>query len=99
MNSEYILSTEILLYFLHPQARREKLMEDVRRHFGYSVDPREERFQEMLAKKEKEQKKSMKEARKLEKQKRILEKLEGKGKDSQDKSTSAKKADNVEGID
>jgi hypothetical protein len=52
-------------------------MEEVRRHFGYTVDPKDERFQEMLAKKEKEQKKAMKEARKLEKQKRTLDRLQG----------------------
>jgi len=58
------------------KARREKLVEEVRRHFGYTVDPREERFQELLAKKEKEDKKKQKEARKIEKEKRVLEKLQ-----------------------
>ncbi|CAL8083412.1 unnamed protein product [Orchesella dallaii] len=60
------------------KARREKLVEEVRRHFGYTVDPRDERFQELLAKKEKEDRKKQKEARKLEKEKRMLEKLQGK---------------------
>jgi len=61
-----------LSYF---QDRKEKLMEEVRRHFGYTVDPKDERFQEMLEKKEKEQRKAMKEARKLDKQRKVLEKL------------------------
>ncbi|ODN01052.1 Growth arrest and DNA damage-inducible proteins-interacting protein 1 [Orchesella cincta] len=60
------------------KARKERLVEEVRRHFGYTVDSRDERFQEMLAKKEKEDKKKQKEARKLEKEKRALEKLQGK---------------------
>lgn len=55
-------------------------MEEVRRHFGYTVDPRDEKFQELLAKKEKEQRKNLKEARKQEKQQKILTKLEGKSK-------------------
>jgi len=56
--------------------RREKLMEEVRRHFGFTVDSRDERFQELLAKKEKEQRKAMKEARKMEKQQKVLDKME-----------------------
>lgn len=60
-------------------------MEEVRRHFGYTVDPKDERFQELLAKKEKEQKKAMKEARKLEKQSRNLERIQSKeGKSSKE---------------
>lgn len=50
-------------------------MEEVRRHFGYTVDVRDERFQELLQKKEKAQKKAMKEAKKLERQKAILNKM------------------------
>ncbi|CAH0552080.1 unnamed protein product [Brassicogethes aeneus] len=55
--------------------RKERLVEEVRRHFGYTVDPRDEKFKEMLEKKEKEQKKQMKEARKKEKQEQMLGKL------------------------
>jgi len=59
-------------------ARKDRLMEEVRRHFGYTVDHRDAKFQEMLAKKEKEQRRAMKEARKLEKQQKMLDRLEGK---------------------
>jgi len=62
---------------LQAKLRREKLMDEVRSHFGYTVDPKDERFQELLAKKEKEQRKAVKEAKKLEKQQRQLEKMEG----------------------
>lgn len=55
--------------------RKEKLIEEVRRYFGYTVDPRDDRFKEMLEKKEKEQKKAMKEARKKAKEAKLLEKL------------------------
>ncbi|KAI5630956.1 growth arrest and DNA-damage-inducible proteins-interacting protein 1 domain-containing protein [Phthorimaea operculella] len=37
--------------------KKERLVEEVRRHFGFKLDPRDERFQEMLAR-EKEQKKA-----------------------------------------
>lgn len=70
--------------------RREKLMEEVRRHFGYTVDTRDERFQELLAQKEKEQKKKMKEARKLVKEQRQLEKLEAKTSSTKSQETIAK---------
>lgn len=60
-------------------------MEEVRRHFGFTVDSRDERFQEMLAKKEKEQRKAMKEAKKLEKQQKMLDKLEAESSKSQPK--------------
>lgn len=47
--------------------KKEKLIEEVRSYFGYRVDPKDERFQEMLEKKEKEEKKAIKEAKKKEK--------------------------------
>ncbi|XP_023313043.1 growth arrest and DNA damage-inducible proteins-interacting protein 1 [Anoplophora glabripennis] len=43
--------------------RKDRLIEEVKRHFGYTVDPRDDKFKEMLEKKEKEQKKAMKEER------------------------------------
>nr|XP_022904238.1 growth arrest and DNA damage-inducible proteins-interacting protein 1 [Onthophagus taurus] len=55
--------------------RKDKLIEEVRRHFGYTVDPRDERFKEMLVKKEKEQKKQMKEAKKKVKEAKYVERL------------------------
>lgn len=64
------------------QQRKNRLIEEVRRHFGFTVDPKDERFQEMLAKKEKEQKKAMKEAKKLEREAKMVEKFLKKGKQS-----------------
>lgn len=43
--------------------KKERLIEEVRRHFGYKIDPRDDRFKEMLAQKEKAEKKKVKEAR------------------------------------
>lgn len=57
------------------QERKEKLIEEVRRHFGYTLDPRDEKFKEMLEKKEKEQKKAMKEARKKAKEEQIVTRI------------------------
>ncbi|KAJ8934266.1 hypothetical protein NQ318_020917 [Aromia moschata] len=55
--------------------RKERLIEEVRRHFGYTVDPRDERFKEMLEKKEKEQKKAMKEARRKARDEKIVDRI------------------------
>lgn len=51
------------------------MIEEVRRHFGYTVDPRDEKFKEMLEKKEKEQKKLMKEQRRKEKEEKMVDKM------------------------
>ncbi|XP_026747473.1 growth arrest and DNA damage-inducible proteins-interacting protein 1 [Trichoplusia ni] len=58
--------------------KKERLVEEVRRHFGFKLDPRDERFQEMLAKREKEQKKLEKLARKEAKEKMMIAKLQQK---------------------
>ncbi|KAJ8869483.1 hypothetical protein PR048_028474 [Dryococelus australis] len=55
--------------------KKDRLMEEVRRHFGFKVDPREERFQEMLAQKEKEEKKMAKEAKKKAREAKLLSSL------------------------
>lgn len=66
--------TSIILF----QEKKERLVEEVRRHFGFKLDPRDERFQEMLAKREKEQKKAEKQARRDAKEKIIIGKLQQK---------------------
>ncbi|XP_047545792.1 growth arrest and DNA damage-inducible proteins-interacting protein 1 [Vanessa atalanta] len=58
--------------------KKERLVEEVRRHFGFTLDPRDERFQEMLAKREKEQKKLEKQARMEAKEKIMIAKLQQK---------------------
>jgi len=52
------------------------LVEEVRRHFGFKIDPRDERFKELLEQKEKEERKKAKEAKKKARQERITAKLE-----------------------
>ncbi|XP_012232143.1 large ribosomal subunit protein mL64 [Linepithema humile] len=44
--------------------RKERLLEEVRRHFGFRISSHDERFKEMLAQKEKEEKKKKKDAKK-----------------------------------
>ncbi|CAH0396990.1 unnamed protein product [Chilo suppressalis] len=58
--------------------KKERLVEEVRRHFGFTLDPRDERFQEMLAKREKEQKKLEKLAKREAKEKMMIAKLQQK---------------------
>ncbi|GAB0096037.1 growth arrest and DNA damage-inducible proteins-interacting protein 1 [Sergentomyia squamirostris] len=59
--------------------RRERLVEEVRRHFGFKLDARDERFKELLAQKEKEDKKKQKEARKKAREEKVIAKLLAKG--------------------
>ncbi|XP_058062180.1 large ribosomal subunit protein mL64 [Anopheles bellator] len=58
--------------------RKDRLVEEVRRHFGFKVDPRDERFQEMLAQKEREDRKKVKDAKRKEKEDKMMEKLQKK---------------------
>ncbi|XP_044259063.1 growth arrest and DNA damage-inducible proteins-interacting protein 1 [Tribolium madens] len=55
--------------------RKERLIEEVRMHFGYTVDPRDEKFKELLEKKEKEQKKAMKEAKRKAREESMVTKM------------------------
>lgn len=43
---------------------KERLIEEVRKHFGFKISPHDSRFKEMLEQKEKEEKKKKKEAKK-----------------------------------
>lgn len=78
--------------------RKERLIEEVRRHFGYKVDPKDDRFKEMLEKKEKEEKKAMKEARKKAREEKVVKKLLFKGEQGKEKQ-SARKADNPDEVE
>ncbi|XP_049783639.1 growth arrest and DNA damage-inducible proteins-interacting protein 1 [Schistocerca cancellata] len=60
---------------LAAKARKDRLMEEVRRHFGFKVDPRDDRFKEMLEKKEREEKKLAKEAKRKAKEAKAMAKL------------------------
>lgn len=68
--------------------KKERLVEEVRRHFGFKIDHRDDRFKEMLAQKEKEDKRKSKEARKQLREEKMISKLL-----DQDKKT---KVENVE---
>jgi len=54
------------------KAKKEKLIEEVRRHFGFKVDPKDERFQTMLDEKEKQQLKVEKLAKRAAKEAKII---------------------------
>lgn len=56
--------------------RKERLVEEVRRQFGFKLDPKDQRFKEMLAQKEKEDKKMAKQAKKKLNEERMLAKLQ-----------------------
>jgi hypothetical protein len=44
--------------------KKQRMIDEIQQHFGYRIDPNDEKFQEMLAQKEKEEKKLEKEAKK-----------------------------------
>lgn len=58
------------------KAKKDALIEEVRRHFGFKVDPRDEKFKEMLLQKERDQKKKLKAERAKAKQEKLLSSLE-----------------------
>ncbi|XP_017470939.1 PREDICTED: growth arrest and DNA damage-inducible proteins-interacting protein 1 [Rhagoletis zephyria] len=60
---------------LAAKVHKKRLIEEVRRHFGFKVDPREERFKEMLEQREREERKKQKEAKRKSKEEKIVEKL------------------------
>uniref|UniRef100_A0A1A9WTJ7 Large ribosomal subunit protein mL64 n=1 Tax=Glossina brevipalpis TaxID=37001 RepID=A0A1A9WTJ7_9MUSC len=62
---------------LAAKQRKERLVEEVRRHFGYKIDPRDERFKEVLAQKEKEEKKKLKEAKRQAHEQKLMSKIVG----------------------
>lgn len=58
--------------------RKDRLVEEVRRHFGYKVDPRDEKFKELLDQKEREDRKRLKEEKRKVKETKMISKLAGK---------------------
>ncbi|CAD7081247.1 unnamed protein product [Hermetia illucens] len=67
--------------------RKERLIEEVRRHFGFKVDPRDDRFKEMLEQKEREDRKKTKEAKRKAKEDKMLAKLQETAKGMNEKDT------------
>lgn len=55
--------------------KREKLIEEVKKHFGYKIDPKDERFKEMLVKREKEEKKKVRDEKKKIREEKLLQYL------------------------
>lgn len=51
------------------------MIEEVRKHFGYTIDPRDDRFKELLEQKEKAQRKALKEGKRLDKESKLMAKI------------------------
>ncbi|RZC34641.1 peroxisome biogenesis factor 10, partial [Asbolus verrucosus] len=73
--------------------RKERLIEEVRMHFGYTVDPRDEKFKEMLEKKEKEQKKALKEERRKAREETMLARMLSKKTETSKEKAQKKETD------
>ncbi|XP_014780382.1 growth arrest and DNA damage-inducible proteins-interacting protein 1 [Octopus bimaculoides] len=57
------------------EEKKAKLLEEARAYFGYSVDPRDEKFKQMLAEKEAAEKKAAKQQKKAEKMAKVTARL------------------------
>lgn len=62
---------------LAAKKQKQRLIEEVRRHFGFNVDPRDDRFKEMLEQKEREEKKKQKEAKRKAKEDKMMARIVG----------------------
>nr|XP_014095357.1 growth arrest and DNA damage-inducible proteins-interacting protein 1 [Bactrocera oleae] len=62
---------------LAAKQQKQRLIEEVRRHFGFNVDPRDERFKDMLEQKEREEKKKHKEAKRKAKEDKLMARIAG----------------------
>jgi len=51
--------------------RKERIVEEIRKHFGFKISPHDERFKTMLEQKEKEERKKKKEAKKKAKEEKL----------------------------
>lgn len=71
-------SAKKLLEAQQAKDKKEKLIEEVKKHFGYKIDPRDERFKEMLVKREKEEKKKIREEKKKVREEKLLNYLDSK---------------------
>jgi len=68
--------------------RKERLMEEIRQHFGFKISPNDERFKTMLAQKEKEEKKKKKEVKKKIKLEKLTSMIQEMSKDSSQEQAS-----------
>lgn len=69
--------------------KKDRMVEEVRRMVGYTVDPRDEKFKELLEQKEKEQKRKDKDEKKALKSAKIMENIMTKGKTAEAKKSEA----------
>uniref|UniRef100_A0A2H8TXQ8 Large ribosomal subunit protein mL64 n=1 Tax=Melanaphis sacchari TaxID=742174 RepID=A0A2H8TXQ8_9HEMI len=73
-------ATKKLLEAQQAKEKKEKLIEEVKKHFGYKIDPKDDRFKEMLVKREKEEKKKVREEKKKIREEKLLNYLDSKAK-------------------
>ncbi|KAF6207901.1 hypothetical protein GE061_016350 [Apolygus lucorum] len=57
------------------KAKKEALIEEVRRHFGFKIDPKDDRFKEVLLQKERAVKKKAKEEKNKARQEKLLQSM------------------------
>lgn len=70
--------------------RKDRLIEEVRRQLGFQIHPKDERFKELLEKKEKEQRKALKLAKRQEKEAKLINKIVAENKTPSSKENEQK---------
>jgi len=55
--------------------REKNLLKKLKKHFGYKIDPKDERFKEMLVKREKEEKKKARDEKKKIREEKLIQYL------------------------
>lgn len=72
--------------------RKTRMVEEIRKHFGFQISPHDERFKEMLAKKEKEEKKKKKEAKEQSKMEKLTDMIHKTAKSKDQEVTDSTKS-------
>lgn len=96
MNARMAQKTQLAL---EAKEKRERIMEEVRQHFGFKIDFRDPRFQALIEEKEKEQKKAKKQERKKKQETVLLERLQEQAKELTQKKTAKKDGDDDDDSD
>lgn len=76
--------------------RKEHLVEEVRKHFGFKISLTDERFKMLLAQKEKEDKKKKKEAKKKAKMEKLMVMIQETSKDASQQQKDETESKSIE---
>lgn len=79
--------------------RKERLVAEIRKHFGFNISPHDERFKTMLAEKEKEERKKKKEAKKKARLDKLASMVQNMSKDTSEEQASKEQAESTKSVE